>query len=1101
MQHDNTNYTASFYSGRANLSSVKRFDVTNISLFTSSTMNYNTAGSTLTAIDLLGHTSSLSYADNFSDGNNGRNTLAYPTTATDADSFSSTAQYNFDFGAVTRTQSPPPAGQSVGAIKHFTYDSQARLEKAAIEFGGNADYSHTRYEYPTSQNRVDTYATIQAGLGEAHSFQIVDGYGRGIASASDHPGSTGGFSGQTVFYDRLGRAIKTSNPTETSASGTPSQWSATGDDATAGWLYTQQTYDWKGRPLVTTNPNDTTKEASYAGCGCAGGAVTTLTDEGTIDGGVAKRRQQKIYADVLGHTVKTEELNWQGGSVYSTSVNTLNARDQVTLVRLYQGTETSNVYQDATMTYDGYGRLKTKHVPEQNANTATTYYYHDDDTPSSVVDARGASQTFSYNARRLVTGIAYTAPAGIPASPDVSFAYDAGGNRTSMSDGMGSVSYQYNQLSQMISEARTFSDADNSSINGVTKTISYDYNLGAELKSITDPAGATINYDFDATGRLSAVTGSSFGGVTTYASGAQYRAWGVPKHLSYGNSKTLDATYNARLQAATFNIPGVMSKAYDYNADGQLRFSSDLLDHRFDRSYSQDHLGRLKEAFSGAEARGETATNDRPYKETFAYDGLNHLTSRQTTNWSDSYSMTDSYTNNRRDDWDYDAEGNLFGSPDTAYTYDAAGEIRTAGTYEPQSTTTRGLDGDGRQVRTAEVTFNEASESWVTTRMYYLHSTVLGGQVLTELAADGAKMRTFVYAGGTVLAWQKFYGTGQSVEWEHRDASNASFRTSNVSGVWDSAELDATNADAGTHAPLIFPNPPDENSGSLVPYPSFMDAHSGLTRTYRSDGVAVSVDYFMRALDDRFHGSFIDMSQFLARKAALTLRNYEVDFGNGESADYGLDKQAAELKWRSGGGEWTLVRNFGVNDSWSFAFAWLPQNTAPNENAIRNGLNKALSNPDCKALVDALLNAVATKKNPLVTQYGQGGIMGMFEAVMLEDGLTRTPVPGSAGYGSATGNIAQGDAQIFVESRPFGPADQLQADTKGVLGELIHLGGQKKVYTDRAFAVIVHRDYPGLTTSIWPGNPNYKLRKDAKENPNHIGWSYYWHQAVNRKCF
>jgi hypothetical protein len=62
-------------------------------------------------------------------------------------------------------------------------------------------------------------------------------------------------------------------------------------------------------PLVTTNTDGTTKEASYAGCGCAGGEVVTLTDEGTIDGGVAKRRQQKIYSDVLGRTVKTEILN------------------------------------------------------------------------------------------------------------------------------------------------------------------------------------------------------------------------------------------------------------------------------------------------------------------------------------------------------------------------------------------------------------------------------------------------------------------------------------------------------------------------------------------------------------------------------------------------------------------------------------------------------------------------------------------------------------------------------------------------------------------------------------------------------------------------
>ena len=93
--------------------------------------------------------------------------------------------------------------------------------------------------------------------------------------------------------------------------------------------------------------------------------MVTLTDEGTIDAGVAKRRQQKIYSDVLGRTVKTEILNWQNGSVYSATVNTYNARDQVTQVRQYAGPEGSGTYQDTTMTYDGYGRLKTRHVPEQ----------------------------------------------------------------------------------------------------------------------------------------------------------------------------------------------------------------------------------------------------------------------------------------------------------------------------------------------------------------------------------------------------------------------------------------------------------------------------------------------------------------------------------------------------------------------------------------------------------------------------------------------------------------------------------------------------------------------------------------------------------------
>ena len=44
--------------------------------------------------------------------------------------------------------------------------------------------AYTRFEYPNgSQIRIDTYATIQEGLGEeSHSLRITDGIGRVIAT-------------------------------------------------------------------------------------------------------------------------------------------------------------------------------------------------------------------------------------------------------------------------------------------------------------------------------------------------------------------------------------------------------------------------------------------------------------------------------------------------------------------------------------------------------------------------------------------------------------------------------------------------------------------------------------------------------------------------------------------------------------------------------------------------------------------------------------------------------------------------------------------------------------------------------------------------------
>lgn len=92
----------------------------------------------------------------------------------------------------------------------------------------------------------------------------------------------------------------------------------------------------------------------------------------------------------------------------------------------------------------------------------------------------------------------YSASSGVTPTSNVSFGYDSAGNRTSMTDGLGSKSYNYNQLSQLTSETRAF--------NGVgTFTLSYDYNLAGELKKITDATNMTINDGYDNTGRVSGV--------------------------------------------------------------------------------------------------------------------------------------------------------------------------------------------------------------------------------------------------------------------------------------------------------------------------------------------------------------------------------------------------------------------------------------------------------------------------------------------------------------------------------------------------------------------------------------------------------------------
>src|SRR6185295_11405339 len=111
-------------------------------------------------------------------------------------------------------------------------------------------------------------------------------------------------------------------------------------------------------------------------------------------------------------------------------------------------------------TYDGYGRLQARHLPEQlddpnNASDSdhTTWTYNADNSIQTIKDARGALTSYSYSGNRgLPTSIVNT----MTGKPTVttSFTYDAVGNRTSMTDAMGSVTYTRDQLSQLTNETR-----------------------------------------------------------------------------------------------------------------------------------------------------------------------------------------------------------------------------------------------------------------------------------------------------------------------------------------------------------------------------------------------------------------------------------------------------------------------------------------------------------------------------------------------------------------------------------------------------------------------------------------------------------------------
>jgi YD repeat-containing protein len=759
-QHDTANYGPGFVQGRGNLNRTLRWDVTeeDDELQTSKNeIGYNTSGSVIFMRDPLNHQADISYTDSFSDGQN-RNTYAYPTTMTDADNFSSTVQYNYDSGAVTRTQSPK------GVAVTLTYDQAGRIERKTNVVNG----AYTRYVYAPDQRQLETFTTIN-DLNPANEFRTVtvfDGHDRVRVAVSDHPTSVGQYQAQYKVYDLMGRLAQQSNPTEVNSS-----WQPAGDDV-AGWACTTQTYNWQGRPMVTTNQDGTTKEVLYGGCGCAGGQVVVTRDE--------VGRRQKMTYDILGRLKTTQTLFVQpkeqpldgNGMIYSTTTNTCNVRDQITNINVMDNA--TGASENTVMTYDGHGRLATRKFPIESA--ANTFAYNADDTLQTMTDPRGVATNYGYNNRKMVTSITYgTAPDVMPLNP-VTFGYDEVGNRLWMDDQPGRVDYHYNALSQMEWEERRFDEL------AQPYRLSYEYNLAGQLKKLTDPWNGSITYTLNSAGEVTAATGNATGQVygnfdphnnqliTQFAANVKYRAWGGLKSFTNGDiaGSNFALNYNTRNSLTRFEAGGIVTE-HSYYPDGRVQ---DVIDwyHRppltlvsFDRHYVYDHVGRLTYA---------TAGDGTPYSLTYAYDSWGRTKSRTGSNWGNAVqAFNANYDASGRDTtMAYDAAGNVTDHLEAAPAiprqgYDAAG--RQAITKWPNggglvnSTQQEGYDGDGLHVRRA---FDSLLPPPPTpgTRMYSIRSSVLGGKVIANLAG-GADIFTWavnIYLNGEQIASQAQYIQG-----------------------------------------------------------------------------------------------------------------------------------------------------------------------------------------------------------------------------------------------------------------------------------------------------------------------------------------------------
>lgn len=855
LQHNSTDYGASFTVGRGNLTKVTRYKTSFESGDTSpntievSKIAYNITGSPISQTDVLGRVTRIGYTDNFNSSTNGA-TYAYPTTITDAAgaslgdaAHSSTMMYRYDFGAVVEAVATPRASTAdrKTVLTYFDTNWEAgKLNRSSIwrkPASTWIEHAYTRHEYPSNGTQSKAFSTlvdVNSSGGpdqsdEVLSEQFFDGAGRVIKTMAPHTfngTATATLVSTRVKYDRVGRLIQQSVPTEVDSNGNPTLDDYRGTDQDGYiWLWNKQVLDWMGRPEKTIPPDSNGSDGketlySYSACGCAGGLVTTIQGPSVPrdDTSGNARRKQKIYEDILGRTFKTEIFKWDGSTVYTTTEHKFDGRDQILFTTQTDNTANPQTSQTVSMTYDGHGRMMKRHYPIEDANTHTVWAYNDDDSIATITDPRGAITAYTYEnvnddpKRRLITKIQYTPHSGGVDTPDVVFSYDNAGNRTGMdTDGVSNVTYAYDSLSRMTSETVDFDDLTNN------LTIGYSYTLSG-LKSITDPFGSEVEYTHDKAGKLTAVTGDPFGDNTTgnYLDNIQYRAFGQLKSMRYrtDDNATVSMDYDDRLRVSEHKVAsslytgGYLKNAtFTYTADSRPQLMDNAADGVFDRSFTYDFAGRLSHSEFGTYTpqQGSPVT---PHVQDIQYDAFSNMTSRLTEQWGATAGFLRNYsaTTGRLqagsgETLTYDAAGNITYSGVSANlfqetAYDAAGRRTgflerwaTSGSYTPivsETTTAQVFDGSGQLAkatkRTDRISSPAATGEPMTT--YYVTSSVLG-KPLTEIEYTGSmetRRKTRIVVGDAVIAEQRRLGTTDTMAYLHADPVTGSKETMAQSG-------------------------------------------------------------------------------------------------------------------------------------------------------------------------------------------------------------------------------------------------------------------------------------------------------------------------------
>jgi len=346
------------------------------------------------------------------------------------------------------------------------------------------------------------------------------------------------------------------------------------------------TFDALGRMLEDIGASNQTASFSYD----AMGNMITATDQ-------ASKTTQRAF-DALN---RLYQITDPASGVTTTSFD---AHDRPLSVTSPTGVATTDVY-------DGFGDV----IQENNSNTGTAVYYYDTTgNRTKRVAATGAVTQYTYDALdRLLT---MTFPAD--SAENVAYTYDQSGHGsgvgrlTSVSDAAGMLSRSYDQLGNLLTDARTTSTAG--------LTTAYTYDPANRIASITYPSGTAVTYTRDTMGRVTSVSAQPSGGTSTpVASSVGYEPFGPDTGFRYGSAgqemRGFDQDYRLTNVTSLGTVRRGLTRvfenlSYAYFPTNNVQTITDAVTSGNSQSFSYDNLQRLSQAAGSYGSFGFTYDGD-----------------------------------------------------------------------------------------------------------------------------------------------------------------------------------------------------------------------------------------------------------------------------------------------------------------------------------------------------------------------------------------------------------------------------------------------------------------------------------------------------------